>query len=115
MLNSKDNKNFTINNILNGQFEWTKYPLKKHKLNYIQIEMKKINLRGVVNDSKNQITLKVDVLDSLSIQNHENVILNIRPLQLNNINYSLPLNDIFLKTSCQYVLKMYINTKDTVN
>lgn len=43
--------------------------------------MKKIGLRGMITkDAKNFVTLKIDVMDSLSIQNHENIFLNIRPL-----------------------------------
>ncbi|EAR93149.2 C2 domain protein (macronuclear) [Tetrahymena thermophila SB210] len=112
---SKDDKNFTVNGILNGQLEWTRYPLKKYKTNYIQVELKKINFKGAINDSLNQITLIVDVVDSFSIENYENVLLNIRPLKIKNINQTNPLNDLFLKTSCQYVLKLFINKKDQVN
>ncbi|KAL4464451.1 hypothetical protein ABPG72_011739 [Tetrahymena utriculariae] len=112
---SKDGKSFTSNGIINGQLEWTRYPLKKHKTNYIQVDLKKINFKSALNDTQNQVTLIVSVVDSLSIQNYENVLLNIRPLKIKNINQTNPLNDLFLKTSCQYVLKLFINKKDQVN
>ncbi|KAL4442542.1 hypothetical protein ABPG74_006944 [Tetrahymena malaccensis] len=112
---SKDGKNFTSNGILNGQLEWTRYPLKKHKINYIQVELKKMNFKGAINDTQNQVTLIVNVIDSFSIQNYENVLLNIKPLKIKNINQTNPLNDLFLKTSCQYVIKLFINKQDQVN
>jgi len=81
----------------------------------ISVELKKVGslaAAGVGNNSRkcNFVSLQVELLDSPSLSTMTTAsILNIKPRAITNLNYSLPLNDTFFKTSLLYVLKLYTN------
>lgn len=54
----------------------------------------------------------MEVKDSFSIENAQQCLLHIKAISINNLNFSLPSNDVAFKTSLQYVLRMTLSGAD---